>query len=60
MMIYKYYLIYLFKFFFRKRIFSFFAKSNFIIHEEWFDEDLEKAKLDIKNKKKLKKALNYL
>ena len=30
---------------------SYFAKSNFIIYDEWFDEDLEKNKLDFKNKK---------
>ena len=52
MMIYKHYLIYFFNVFFRKRILSYFAKSNFIIYDEWFDEDLEKVKLDIKNKKK--------
>ena len=30
---------------------SFFAKPNFIIYDEWFDDDLEKNKLNIKNKK---------
>ena len=30
---------------------SFFAKPNFIIYDEWFDDDLEKNKLKIKNKK---------
>ncbi len=30
---------------------SYFAKSNFIIYDEWFDDDYEKTKLDIKNKK---------
>ena len=30
---------------------SYFAKPNFIIYDEWFDEDLEKTKLEIKNKK---------
>ena len=30
---------------------SYFAKSNFIVYDEWFDEDLEKNKLDFKNKK---------
>ena len=29
----------------------YFAKSNFIIYYEWFDEDLEQNKLDFKNKK---------
>ena len=30
---------------------SYFAKPNFIIYDEWFDEDLEKDKINIKNKK---------
>ena len=30
---------------------SYFAKSNFIIYNEWFDEDLEQNKLVFKNKK---------
>tara|TARA_B100002019_G_C21118713_1_gene522219 strand:- start:67 stop:534 length:468 start_codon:yes stop_codon:yes gene_type:complete len=30
---------------------SYFAKPNFIVYDDWFDEDLENAKLDIKNKK---------
>ena len=30
---------------------SYFAKPNFIIYDEWFDYDLEKNKLDVKNKK---------
>ena len=30
---------------------SYFAKPNFIIYDEWFDDDLEKTKLDNKNKK---------
>ena len=30
---------------------SYFAKPNFITYDEWFDDDLEKTKLDIKNKK---------
>ena len=30
---------------------SYFAKSNFIVYDEWFDDDLEKNKLDVKNKK---------
>jgi len=30
---------------------SYFAKPNFIIYDEWFDEDLEKDKIDLKNKK---------
>jgi len=30
---------------------SYFAKPNFIIYDEWFDEDLEKTKFEIQNKK---------
>ena len=30
---------------------SYFAKPKFIIYDEWFDDDLEKNKLDFKNKK---------
>ena len=30
---------------------SYFAKPNFIIYDEWFDNDLEKRKLEVKNKK---------
>jgi len=30
---------------------SYFAKPNFIVYDEWFDNDLKKTKLDFKNKK---------
>ena len=30
---------------------SYFAKPNFIVYDEWFDDHLEKNKLDVKNKK---------
>ena len=30
---------------------SYFAKPNFMIYDEWFDENLKKTKLDVKNKK---------
>ncbi len=30
---------------------SYFAKPNFIIYDEWFDDDLEKNKLNVKNTK---------
>ena len=36
---------------FSNRIFSYFAKPNFIVYFEWFDNDLKKTKLDFKNKK---------
>ena len=29
---------------------SYFAKPNFIVYDEWFDNDLKKTKLDFKNK----------
>ena len=37
--------------YFFNRVFSYFAKSNFIVYDEWFDNDLEKNKLNFKNKK---------
>ena len=37
---------------------SYFAKPYFVIYDEWFDHDLEKTKLDIKNKKL--KSISYL
>jgi len=30
---------------------SYFAKPYFIVYDEWFDDDLKKTKLDVKNKK---------
>ena len=30
---------------------SYFAKPNFIIYDEWFDDDFKKPQLDVKNKK---------
>ena len=30
---------------------SYFAKPNFIVYDEWFDNDFKKTKLDSKNKK---------
>ena len=30
---------------------SYFAKSNFIVYDEWFDNDLKKTKINVKNKK---------
>ena len=29
---------------------SYFAKPNFIVYDEWFDNDLKKTKLNVKNK----------
>ena len=33
------------------KILSYFAEPNFLIYDEWFDDDLEKTKLEVKNKK---------
>jgi hypothetical protein len=30
---------------------SYFAKPNFIVYDEWFDNDLKKTKINVKNKK---------
>ena len=40
---------------------SYFAKPNFIKYDEWFDEDLEKNKLDFVNKKikRISKVHNF-
>ena len=32
-------------------VLSYFAKPNFIVYDEWFDDDLKKTKLNFKNKK---------
>ena len=45
------YLSYVFNVHFCNRILSYFAKPNFIIYDEWFDDNLAKTKLDVKNKK---------
>ena len=39
------------------KILSYFAEPNFIIYDEWFDDDVEKTKLDFNNKT-LKNAEN--
>jgi len=46
-----FYLSYVFNVLFCNRILSYFAKPNFIIYDEWFDDNLEKTKLYVKNKK---------
>ena len=38
-------------YFFCNRVLSYFAKPNFIVYDEWFDNDLKKNKLNVKNKK---------
>ena len=46
-----FYLIYFFNVLFCNRVLSYFAKPNFIVYDEWFDNDLKKTRLDSKNKK---------
>ena len=46
-----FYLIYFFNVLFCNRILSYFAKPNFIVYDEWFDNDFKKTKIDFKNKK---------
>ena len=46
-----FYLIYFFYVLFCNRVLSYFAKPNFIVYDEWFDNDFKKNKLDFKNKK---------
>ncbi len=43
-------LSYFFNILFWNKILSYFAKPNFIIYDEWFDDNLQKNKLDVKNK----------
>ena len=49
-------LIYLFNVLFCDRFLSYFAKPNFIVYDEWFDNDFKKTKLDFKNKKKTNRS----
>ena len=44
-------LSYVFNVLFCNAILSYFAKPNFIIYDEWFDDNLEKTKLNVQNKK---------
>ena len=46
-----FYLSYVFNVLFCNRILSYFAKPNFIIYDEWFDDNLEKTNFYLKNKK---------
>ena len=36
---------------FCNRVLYYFAKPNFLVYDEWFDNDFKKSKLDFKNKK---------
>ena len=38
-------------YFFPNRVLSYFAKPNFVVYDEWFDNDFKKTKLNFKNKK---------
>ena len=42
---------YLFIVLFCNLVLSYFAKPNFIIYDEWFDEEFEKTRVDVQNKK---------
>ena len=42
-------MIYFFNVLFCNRVLSYFAKPNFIVYDEWFDNDFKKTKLDLKN-----------
>jgi len=44
-------LLYLFNVLICNRVLSYFAKPNFIVYDEWFDNDLKKTKFNVKNKK---------
>ncbi len=46
-----FFFIYLFNVLFYIRVLSYFAKPNFIVYDEWFDNDFKKTKLNNKNKK---------
>ena len=46
-----FYLSYVFNVLFCNRILSYFAKPNFIIYDEWFDDNFQKTKVNLKNKK---------
>ena len=34
---------------------SYFAKPNFIVYDEWFDNDFKKPRINVKNKKNISK-----
>ena len=38
-------------YFLYNRALSYFAKPNFVVYDEWFDNDFQKTKLNVKNKK---------
>ena len=46
-----FYLIYFINVLFCNIVLSYFAKPNFIVYDEWFDNDFKKTKLYLKNKK---------
>ena len=46
-----FFLIYFLNVLFFNIVLSYFAKPNFIVYDEWFDNDFKKTKLNFKNKK---------
>ena len=44
-------MIYFVNVLFCNRVLSYFAKPNFIVYDEWFDNDLKKTEINLKNKK---------
>jgi len=38
-------------YFFCNTVLSYFAKPNFIVYDEWFDNDFQKTKINVNNKK---------
>ena len=46
-----FFLIYFFSVLFFNIVLSYFAKPNFIVYDEWFDNDLKKTKINFKNQK---------
>ena len=41
-------MIYLFNVLFYDRVLSYFAKPNFIVYDDWFDNDFKKTKINFK------------
>ena len=48
-----FYFIYLFIVLFLNIVLSYFAKPNFIVYDEWFDNDFEKITINEKNRRKI-------
>ena len=54
-------MIYFFNIFFFNIVLSYFAKPNFIVYDEWFDNDFKKISLILKIKKQqiVQKYMNF-